>query len=798
MVDELSGSRLMSGSLDERDRKRPRVSGKSNDTAVDLRERNSRSSYDNTVKGSSPGHNYSHYDKEKREIRDTDRSTLQKLSSKSRISVWNRIEESPSLVASPSSSNLSNRASAQQVSQENKPETEASGQSVALEKGLGPGLKAAEVSTEVTGKKKKKVVIRRRIVKKKGKSKIDDSTISSSSPVDPIAEGTGSDNVAGGKRRVKRVLLVKKKKGTKAPGETSVCNEEIVRQIVDGVFSEKKSGECSWLSPEKSADEIQSKIDDGRNTSQVTFVKNSCISDGMIGTSHMEMCTKEEIIEAPPSNKVSNINDIESVLENPSNLGTARQNEEKEIDFTIGSPADEDCVEEKEVTFTIGSPVGEHCVEDKNKAGDIPIDEDNEMTSPRFNYGIENEKIENKMQVDIPKEEEIQLNHSITEEKTNGEKNQETENCPCNDTLQLEIPKEGEPASVCALTKEKLNVQKDQETKNYPCNDTLQLEIPKEQELASVYALTVSGLDNWLQLRPQEMSSSDLVLGQYLPQTDLEFNLCKSNSSPQIDNEGNGVRISTEINENKISDNKNNLITTNELSGSAIDGENVDKAKFNQEGIQKNQKETQKPVYQKSVSVSPVPKFPVQKPRHRTWRRENNDCVTPGLSAPNQLPKPSSKRDTLPQNSYIRKGNSLIRSASNTTVPTKSSIPRIPSPNPNRAVFDMSREVTAISSPVHESEGEEKRSLDKGGIQNSSNKVVYFKKRNNQIVLNNGHSSDSQNLKAFIPLENAASTSNSNSDDNRDLVHYLSDSGMMGFVKKSIHKGIYFMLSPRY
>jgi hypothetical protein len=792
MVDELSGSSYISGSLDERERKRPRVSGKSNDTAVDLRERNSRLSYDNTVKESSPGNNYRHYEKEKREIHDTDRLTLQKPSAKSRISVWNRIEESPSLVASPSSSNLSNQASAQLVPQENKPETEASGQSAVPEEDLCPGLKAAEVSAEVTGKKKKKVVIRRRIVKKKGKSKIDDSTISSSLPVDTIAEGTGSDNVTGAKRRVKRVFLVKKKKGAKAPGETSVCNEEIVKQIVDDVFSEKKSGECSRLSPEKSADEIQSKIDDGRNMSLAVFEKNSSISDGMICASHMEICTKEEVIEAPSPNKVSDIKGVESVHEDPS---TARQNEEKEIDSTIGSRAGEDCVKEKEITFTIGSPVGEDCLKDKNKVEGVPIYEDHEMTSSRLNCGTENVKIEKTIQVDIARE-EILLNLSVMEEKANEEKDQETEDCPSIDTVQLEIPKEGEPASVYALEEEKPNAQKDQETKNCPHNDTLQLEIPKEQEPASVYALTASGLDNWLQLKPQEMSSLDLVLGQYLPQTGLEFNLCKSNSSPQTDNEGNGVRISTEMNENKISD-KKNFITINKLSGSATNGENVDKAKFNQEGIQKNQKETQKPVYQKSVSVGPVHKFLVQKPRHRTWRRETTDCVIPGLSAPNQLPKPPPKRDTVPLNSYIRKGNSLIRSASHMIVPTKSPIPRIPSPNPSRAALGMNREATTISSPMHESEGEEK-SLDKGGIQNSNNEVVYFKKRNNQIVLNNGHSSDIQNLKGFVPLENAAYTSNSNSDDNRDLVNYLSDSGMTGFIKKGVNKGTYFMISPRY
>lgn len=742
MVDELSGSRLISGSSDQRDRKRPRVSGKSDGTTPDVRERNSRSSYDNTVKESNPRQNYRHYDKEKREIHDTDRQAPQKPSAKSRISVWNRIEENPSSVASPSSSNRSNRASAQQVSQENKPETEASGQSVAPDKDLDPGLKAAEVSAEVTGKKKKKVVIRRRIVKKKGKSKIDNSTMSSSSPVDPIAEGTGSENVTGGKRRVKRVLLVKKKKGAKAPGETSVRNEEIVRQIANQVFSDKKSGEGSGLSPEKSADEIESKIDDAKNMSLVLFEKNSNISDGMIGTSHMENCTKEEVVEATSPDKDSDINGVESVHEAPSNLETTRQNEEKEI------------------AFTIDSPVGEDCVKEKNKEGDVPIDEVHGMTSPRLNYGIENEKIENKMQVDVPIEEEIQVNDSITEEKANGEIDQEMKNSPNNDTLQLERPEEGEPASV--------------------------------------YALTVSGLDSWLQLKPQEMSSSDLVLGQCLPQSSLDFTSCKSNSSPQTENEGNGVMISTEMNENNIWDQKKNSIIRNELSGSATNGENNDKAKFNQEGIQKNQKETQKPVYQKSVSVSPVPKFPVQKPRHRTWRRAPSDCVTPGLSAPNQLPKPLPKRDILPQNSYIRKGNSLIRSASSTTVPTKSSIPRTPSPIPNPPVLDMSREATVVSSPVHESEGEDQKGLEKGGFQNSNNKMVYLKKKNNQIVLNNGHSSDSQNLKGFIPLENAASTSNSNSDDNRDLVHYLSDSGMMGSTKKKFEKGTYFRLSPRY
>jgi hypothetical protein len=71
-------------------------------------------------------------------------------------------------------------------------------------------------------------------------------------------------------------------------------------------------------------------------------------------------------------------------------------------------------------------------------------------------------------------------------------------------------------------------------------------------------------------------------------------------------------------------------------------------------------------------------------------------------------------------------------------------------------------------------------------------------KRNNNIVLNNGHSSDSQNLKDFIQLENAASTSNSNSNDSRDLMNYFSDSKMAGFIKKSINKGTYFMISPRY
>lgn len=750
MVDELPGS------SDQRDRKRSRVSGTWNGTSADPRERNPRSSYDNTVKerNSRPSydntvkesnirHNYRHHDKEKREIRDTDRRTPQKPSAKSRISVWNRIEENPSSIASPSSSNRSNRASAQQVSQENKLETEVSGQSVAPDKDLGPGLKAAEVSMEVTGKKKKKVVIRRRIVKKKGKSKIDNSTMSSSAPVDPIAEGTVSDNIPVGKRRVKRVLIVKKKKGANVPGESSVCNEEIVRQIANQVFSEKKSADGSRLSPEKSADEIESKIDDSKHMSLVLFENNSSIPDGMIGTSNMEICTKEEVVEATSPNKVLDTNGTESVHEAPSGLETTRQNEAKEI------------------AFTIGSPVGEDCVKEENKAGEVPIDEGHEITSPRLNYGIGDEKIESQMQVDVPSKEEMKVNDSITEEKANGEKDQEMKNCLSNDTSQHGTPKEEEPTPVNAVA--------------------------------------VLGLDSWLQLKSLEMSSSDLVLGQYLPQSSLDYSFCKSNCSPQTENEGNGVIISAEINENNIPDQTKNSITRNELTGSATNGENVDRAMFNQEGIQKNWKETQKHVYKNSVSVSPVPKFPVQNPRHRTWRRETSDNLTPGLAAPNQLPKPPLKRDTLLQNSYIRKGkNSLIRSANGTTVPAKSSIPRIPSPSPNPQALDMSREAIAGSSPVHESEGEDQKGLEKVGLQNSNNKMVYLKKKNNQIVLNNGHSSDSQNLKGFIPLENATSTSNSNSDDNRDLVHYLSDSGMTGLIKKNIDKGTCSRLSPRY